>query len=177
MKEPRRVRQFGQYKERVVGLRRKGLSYSEIEAELGVPIPKSTLSLWCQSVPLLREAKDRLLVLEKRGWEKAREVSRLLKLQQKADKLALLKKSVQLELLGASKEMATAKLCLAMLYLGEGVKGIIELPAIFTNILSYLRLGAVGLASVYLAIVINENFAVPMLEEGGIMILLSLIIS
>ena len=65
---------------------------------------------------------------------------------------------------------------IVMLYLGEGVKGIIELPAIFTNILSYLRLGAVGLASVYLAIVINENFAVPMLEEGGIMILLGIII-
>ncbi|HLC47240.1 MAG TPA: V-type ATP synthase subunit I [Candidatus Nanoarchaeia archaeon] len=43
-----------------------------------------------------------------------------------------------------------------LLYLGEGPKGLIELPSIFTNILSYARLMAVGLASVILATVVNE---------------------
>ncbi|MCK4968284.1 MAG: V-type ATP synthase subunit I, partial [Candidatus Aenigmarchaeota archaeon] len=43
-----------------------------------------------------------------------------------------------------------------MLAMGEGVKGILELPSILTNILSYARLMAVGLASAILALVVNE---------------------
>lgn len=39
---------------------------------------------------------------------------------------------------------------------GEGIKGAIELPAIFSNTLSYARLMAVGLASAALAVVVNE---------------------
>ena len=54
-----------------------------------------------------------------------------------------------------------------LLYLGEGPKGIIEIPAIFSNMLSYVRLGAVGLASVGLAVVVNENLAKPFIELGG----------
>ncbi|MBI4153232.1 V-type ATP synthase subunit I [Candidatus Woesearchaeota archaeon] len=67
-------------------------------------------------------------------------------------------------------------LSLVMLYLGEGVKGLIEVPALFSNILSYMRLGAVGLASVGLAAVINENLAKPFLEKGGIFVIVALII-
>ena len=44
----------------------------------------------------------------------------------------------------------------AMLYLGEGAKGIVELPAIFSNMLSYARLFAVGLSSVSIALVVNQ---------------------
>ena len=55
-----------------------------------------------------------------------------------------------------------------MIYLGEGVQGLVELPAIFSNMLSYMRLGAVGLASVGLAVVINENLTLPFIEKGGI---------
>ncbi len=65
---------------------------------------------------------------------------------------------------------------LIMIYLGEGVKGLIELPALFSNMLSYMRLGAVGLASLGLAVVINENLAKPFLEKGGIFIVIALII-
>lgn len=43
-----------------------------------------------------------------------------------------------------------------ILYLGEGMKGILEMPSIFGNILSYARLMAVGLASVELALIVNE---------------------
>ncbi len=60
--------------------------------------------------------------------------------------------------------------------LGEGVNGLIELPALFSNILSYLRIGAVGLASVGLAIVINENLAEPFLERGGIFVAVAILI-
>ncbi len=62
------------------------------------------------------------------------------------------------------------------IYLGEGVRGLVELPALLSNTLSYMRLGAVGLAGVGLAIVINEKLAIPMIEKGGIFILFGVLI-
>jgi len=56
-----------------------------------------------------------------------------------------------------------------MIYMGESVSGLIEIPALFSHVLSYSRLMAVGLASVGLALVVNgfvEDFA----SMGGIMI-------
>ncbi|PIN86733.1 hypothetical protein COV19_03285 [Candidatus Woesearchaeota archaeon CG10_big_fil_rev_8_21_14_0_10_44_13] len=47
-------------------------------------------------------------------------------------------------------------LSIIMIYMGEGAKGIVELPSIFSQTLSYARLMAVGLASVILAVVIND---------------------
>ena len=67
-------------------------------------------------------------------------------------------------------------LSVVMLYKGEGIKGLIELPSIISNILSYMRLGAVGLASVGLAVVINENLTMPFIEKGGIFIVLGILI-
>ncbi|MDP6704390.1 MAG: V-type ATPase 116kDa subunit family protein, partial [archaeon] len=55
---------------------------------------------------------------------------------------------------------------IALLYKGHGIIGIIELPAILSNILSYARLFAVGLASVALAMVIND-FTGVFLYAGG----------
>jgi V/A-type H+-transporting ATPase subunit I len=52
-----------------------------------------------------------------------------------------------------------------MIYKGEGLKGLIELPGLFSNILSYSRLMAIGLASAGLAIVVNE-FAFEMFHGG-----------
>lgn len=53
----------------------------------------------------------------------------------------------------------------ALIYLGEGVKGLVELPGIFSNILSYARIMAIGLSSAALAVVINE-FAAEMFHQG-----------
>ena len=64
----------------------------------------------------------------------------------------------------------------ALLYLGEGIQGLIEMPALLSNTLSYMRLGAVGLASVGLAMVVNEQFFLPMVEAGGISILFGILI-
>ncbi len=63
-----------------------------------------------------------------------------------------------------------------MLFVGEGIQGLVEIPGIMTNILSYLRLGAVGLSSVGLAVVINENLALPFMEKGGIYIVVAVLI-
>ncbi len=72
--------------------------------------------------------------------------------------------------------LAIILLAAVLLFIGEGVQGLVELPALFTNILSYLRLGAVALASVGLAVVVNEELAMPFLEKGGIFIFVGLFI-
>jgi len=63
-----------------------------------------------------------------------------------------------------------------MLGKGEGIQGIVELPSLFSNMLSYMRLGAVGLASVGLAVVVNEELAMPFIEKGGVFILIGILI-
>lgn len=50
---------------RAVELRKRGLSYSEIRAE--VPVSKSTLSLWLNSVELTEEQKERLASISRRA--------------------------------------------------------------------------------------------------------------
>ncbi|MDO8480496.1 MAG: V-type ATP synthase subunit I [Nanoarchaeota archaeon] len=62
-----------------------------------------------------------------------------------------------------------------VLYLGEGARGIVEIPGIFGNILSYLRLMAIGLSSVGLALVINE-LAAGFFASGGAMIAVGILI-
>jgi len=51
---------------------------------------------------------------------------------------------------------AVLGLTVLILFLGEGTKGLVEIPSIFGNILSYMRLMAIGLSSVGLALVIND---------------------
>lgn len=68
---------------------------------------------------------------------------------------------------------------LFMLYKGEGVKGPIELPSILSNTLSYTRLIAVGLSSIYIASTVN-NIAFTMLwpdhSQFGITTVLAIIV-
>lgn len=66
-------------------------------------------------------------------------------------------------------------LSIIMLFMGEGIKGIIEIPSILTNTLSYLRLMAIGLSSVSIAVVVNE-MAEGFFHEGGILILAGILI-
>jgi V/A-type H+/Na+-transporting ATPase subunit I len=62
-----------------------------------------------------------------------------------------------------------------MLFMGEGIRGIIELPSILTNIMSYLRLMAIGLSSVSIAVVVND-MAKGFFHEGGVMILAGILV-
>jgi V/A-type H+-transporting ATPase subunit I len=62
-----------------------------------------------------------------------------------------------------------------LIFLGEGIKGVIELPGIFSNILSYARLMAIGIASVMLAIVVND-MAKELFHGGIFMILMGILI-
>lgn len=45
---------------------------------------------------------------------------------------------------------------LVLLYKGEGFIGIIEIPSLISHIVSYVRIMAVGLASVFLALLVNQ---------------------
>ncbi len=60
-----------------------------------------------------------------------------------------------------------------MLGIGEKINGLVELPTLISHTLSYLRLMAVGLASVCLASVIN-NFASAFITKGGIFIVFAI---
>lgn len=61
-----------------------------------------------------------------------------------------------------------------MIIKGESFLGIIELPSIFSNILSYARLGAIGLSSVILAVIVNDLVSF-LFRKGGLFLLIGLI--
>jgi len=66
-------------------------------------------------------------------------------------------------------------IAIILLGIGEGVKGLIEIPSIFSNILSYARLMALGVASVKLAEVIN-HYAGQMFASGTMGIVFGVIL-
>jgi len=51
---------------------------------------------------------------------------------------------------------------------GEGFQGVIEIPTLISNVLSYARIAAIGLSSVGLALIINK-MAGGFFQAGGIM--------
>jgi V/A-type H+-transporting ATPase subunit I len=61
----------------------------------------------------------------------------------------------------------------AMLFKGEGSRGLIEIPSLASNMLSYARLYAIGLASALLAVIINDNIS-PLIKAGGINLVLAI---
>ena len=58
-----------------------------------------------------------------------------------------------------------AMISVALLYKGEGIEGIVEIPSLISNILSYLRIFGVAVAAVSLAKVVN-GLAAPAFEAG-----------
>ena len=52
-----------------------------------------------------------------------------------------------------------------LFYKGHGVGGVIEMPSLITNVLSYARLMAVGLSSIVIAVLVND-FSVPLIQGG-----------
>ena len=62
-----------------------------------------------------------------------------------------------------------------LIFLGEGMQGVIELPSLFSNILSYGRLMAIGIASVMLAMVTN-GLAKDFFHGGILMIFVGILI-
>lgn len=63
-----------------------------------------------------------------------------------------------------------------LLIIGEGFIGLIHIFSLMSNILSYLRLMAIGLSSVGIAIVINSIVTKVIFPKGGVFILLGYIV-
>ena len=66
-----------------------------------------------------------------------------------------------------------ALVSILMIIKGEGLLRIVEVPALLSNILSYMRLYAIGLASVSLAAVFNE-MAAGLFIKGGVSIVIGI---
>lgn len=107
-------------KQKALELRRQGFTYSEIPKLLNYPIPKNTFTGWFKDIILSEEARNRITSKIRDGgvsgraiaWEKIRE--------KRANLLESIHKQVDNEIKNIDK--LTAKLCLAMFYLGEGRK-------------------------------------------------------
>ncbi len=102
-------------------LRKEGKTYSEIKNQIGINIPKSTLSYWCKDINLPKKYHERVrrIILDnaQKGREMALVVNRV-----KREKYLETVTDRNKHLTLALKNKDVAKIALAMLYLGEGSK-------------------------------------------------------
>jgi len=68
--------------------------------------------------------------------------------------------------IGMTAGLPVVALSLALLYMGEGIEGIVEIPALLSNVLSYLRIFGVAVAAISLAGVVNA-MANPLFQSGS----------
>lgn len=112
---------FGLFKARSIELRRTGKTYGEIRNIIGQDIPKSTLSLWCNSIYLSSEQRRRIDRKVKKNCEKGRIVAWEVNKKRRQEYLKSVHDRVNhLATLLDNKD--NAKMVLAALYLGEGSK-------------------------------------------------------
>lgn len=112
---------FGAYKDKVSVLRRQGKSYGEIRKRLGVNIPKSTLSYWCSNVSLPPHYEQRIAKVVEQGSRRGRKVALAVNRTRFEERLRAIRSRAH-RLSAFLKDKRTAKVALAMLYLGEGAK-------------------------------------------------------
>jgi hypothetical protein len=113
--------QFSHLKHAVITLRKDGKTYSEIIKKIGIPIPKSTLSLWCKDILLNSKYKKRIKESIRKNIYKGMAVA-LISNKIKREKYL---KDVynRVSYLGKIfKDKDVARISLAILYLGEGSK-------------------------------------------------------
>lgn len=107
-------------KKQALLLRTQGKTYAEIKNSLGVDIPKSTLSNWCQQVKLPEWYNDKIKRLNDKSLMQAQKIARANNQKKRANYLKSIKneaiKNVSL------LDKANLKIILAALYLGEGAK-------------------------------------------------------
>lgn len=113
--------QYYSLKPKAIRLRRSGKTYGEIQKALRKPIPKSTLSHWFRDIHLTELQQNRIsrkaLVSLQRAQAKARLVNKASReryIQGVRDRVSHLPNEL--------RRKDSAKIALAMLYLGEGFK-------------------------------------------------------
>ena len=107
-------------REKARKLRSKGKTYSEIQKILGISMPKSTLSDWCQNVVLPDWYNAKIQELNNKNFAKVQAIAHA-SIKRKRE---LYLKEVRKEASAVLKKFNTKglKVALAMLYLGEGTK-------------------------------------------------------
>lgn len=108
-------------RKKAMKLRQKGKTYTEIQKELGIVIPKSTLSYWLKAIILSDEYKKRIenhnTELLFRARIKAVEAKRNIR-QKYIESL----KQRNTPIIGKVTDITIQKMLLSILYLGEGAK-------------------------------------------------------
>ena len=108
-------------KNKVMKLRKDGMTYGEIIKAIGKNIPKSTLSYWCDGILLSRFQKLRIKIASEKNIEKGRLIAhQVLKMRRKE-----YLNSMDLRISHLVKFMENknvAKIVASALYLGEGAK-------------------------------------------------------
>lgn len=108
-------------KQKVIRLRKQGKTFSEIKNILKVTIPESTLSYWCRKVSLPLEYYKKIKILNEINREKGRKIALKTNKYNREKYLQSVNNRI-IHLRAALKNRDTAKIALAMLYLGEGGK-------------------------------------------------------
>lgn len=108
-------------KTEVVRLRKKGKTYGEILKIINPLVAKSTISNWCRSIILTSTQKERIGNSVKKNLVKAQLLSLATNRLKRKKYLNSVEKRVR-HLKNSIKNKDTAKIALAMLYLGEGAK-------------------------------------------------------
>lgn len=107
-------------KQKAIILRQEGRTYSEITRQIGVNIPKSTLSYWLKSIKLDRSYQNAAKLKRLKHLKKIRQLALTANKRKRANFLhSIRKKNTPLSYL---LNKSVCKLVLSMLYLGEGSK-------------------------------------------------------
>ena len=115
------MKTYTPYKERAIALRKEGKTYREILNELPIKPRKSTISAWCQNIPMPTWYAKKIELLNAVNLTKARRVSMAIQQKKHEDLLIKLKKDNQY-FSNYKYDKDALKLVLAALYLGEGAK-------------------------------------------------------
>lgn len=102
-------------------LRARGKTYGEINKHLSLKIPKSTLSFWCQNIPLPPEYVERIRKLNTDNFGKARSIANEMNKIKREEFIEKIHR-INLPIAGMISDRNTAKIALAMLCLGEASK-------------------------------------------------------
>lgn len=108
-------------REKALFYRKQGKTYGEIRALLGSKIPKATLSYWFRNVSLSATARRRRENIIRAMTQKARSAALEVKRKMRIAYLESVEKR-NAHFTNIVSDRNTAKLVLAMLYLGEGAK-------------------------------------------------------
>lgn len=107
-------------RKKAIKLRKQGKTYTEIQRELKMRIPKSTLSGWCKDVELPKEYQKRIKKIILKNAQKGRTVALIVNRVKREKLLNALRAKNEHFVRYLNKNVC--KLLLSILYLGEGSK-------------------------------------------------------